>query len=123
MSHWIVVAARGRPHRRQRKAAFVVGVDQFFLDRRDFGQNAKPANGINALKFAVHSCGNGLATDTVLTVATDVEIAFGLAPVASSMTTASASQTIFTPRSSASENRSLDYDGIDALPCPAGGQV
>ncbi|MPN29304.1 hypothetical protein SDC9_176756 [bioreactor metagenome] len=47
----VVAAAGVRTHRAQRKAALVVGVDQFFVHRRRVGQEAQPAEGIDALVF------------------------------------------------------------------------
>ena len=50
----VVAAARRRAHGAQRKAALVVGVDQLVVDGRHVGQDAEPAERIDALVDADH---------------------------------------------------------------------
>src|SRR5690606_5634520 len=69
--HLQVVAAAGqRALAAEHEAALVVGVDQFVVDRRGVGQQAEPAERVDALVFGQHALGNALAGHTVEAVAT-----------------------------------------------------
>src|SRR6266702_7165774 len=71
-------AALGRAHGAERKAAGVVGVDEFVADRRRIGQNAEPAERIDPLELLDRRRRDAGAADAVKAVATGDEVAIDL---------------------------------------------
>jgi hypothetical protein len=74
----VVAAAGVRTHAAQGEAALVVGVDQLVADRRHLGQQAEPAEGIDALETARWRLRHAGAADAVEAVAAGDEVAFDL---------------------------------------------
>src|SRR5690606_5227041 len=71
----IVAAALGGSHGAEREAAQVIGIDQFVANRRHLGDDAEPAEGIDAFIEIYRSFGNGFTGDAMVAVATGDEIA------------------------------------------------
>ena len=57
----VIPAARHRAHRSKGEAARMVRIDEFMIARRHIGENAEPAERIDALIFAASLCRYRLA--------------------------------------------------------------
>ena len=66
----IIAAASLGSHRRERKTAFVVGVNQFVMARRNIGQNPEPTERVNPLELRCRARWNAFARWSVIAVAT-----------------------------------------------------
>ena len=72
----IVTAEAGRAHAAKREPAGMPGIDDLIVHRRCLGQEAHPAEGIDALVHPQHRVGNGPSAGAVVAVAARDKFAF-----------------------------------------------